>query len=579
MIPERRIGRQEDIPVNLSAIVGRVKAGDELAFDELFGYLTPRLQRFFQRRLPNDAEDLAQDTLTEMVAALPKYDMAVAGDQNRQFLGWTFTIARSVLNMELRGKIGRPATPFSDVNKHLGKSEITTIANDIGDRGIVDPNSNTEQEALQEPPLDLSPRFRERLAEMLSPDQLQVVDLRMNGKQIDQICQELGMTRRAALNRFYRAREKIEGDLIYPAGFKRVADYGENVMSHAASVGRLEAVKVLGLWYTTDEWVERYNRRRVMVEPQVLNEGYVLLNESTTKDEYGTLLGTRYTHLLRRQQGRIYIRPSDLDLFRENRQRRNKRYEAPDENYQHLSDFADTARGYERLGRAARNGDLQAVKNGTWVFAKPEDVAAFLAQPQPAQLEQRSGGLAGEAKRRTVTVFDASNLRKVPEVYTPEGFSEWFFSTAKIFSDQKLGWNKRRDLAQPDNSDMAIGTFVTQVSEWLQRKKIKMFPSYFKIANLKLVGRRSVDIASELGWTENSVTTTLSIIRKIIEENLIYPAGIVRVVDMRQEALNAAAIAGRLEAVWFLGRWYTTQDRIETYLAKRKVPVLDTSQK
>lgn len=566
-----RAERTEQPPIDLPNVLGRVKAGDEAAATELYGYLQPKLHVFFARRLPTEAEDLTQVTITEVMAALPKFDPSTSRkDLASSFGGWTFTIARSALNMELRRVLGRGATPFSDVMASRNTDNPSSMSELINDRGVPDQRQNVEEEATRENIEDLVPAFRDKLVEILSPGQLETVTLRMSGKSIDEIVEELGSTKRAVLNRMLRAREKIEDDLIYPAGFRQVADFQDGALSQAASKGRLEAVKLLGLWYTTDEWVQRYSLRRRIIDGSLQRPDYVLLTEETTPDEYGTLLGTRYTDLMTRHQGRIYISRAGLEDFRANRRRANKRFDSPGEEYRQLRDFAATTTEYSRLQRAASSGEIPAVKESEWWFVKPEDVETYFNSSPTSQAEPRNEARPTPVTR-DIVVYDASLHRELLEEDTPEVFASWFFSTAKVVSDQRLPWRKRRKIAQPDDLGEAVDAFTDQMGEWLKRRDVTLYPSFIRILNLKLTGKTNKDVADEIGWTVGSVTSTLSQIRSVIEERLIKPAGITRLSSYKDESLTIAAISGRLDAIWFLGKWYSTEEKLREYLAERKV--------
>lgn len=552
--------------IDIPSIIDRIKIGGEQAFVELDDYLRPRLNRFFNRRLPGQAEDLTQNTLAEVYEAIPSFEPTLDGrDYSLSFLAWTYVIARNNMNTELRSIIGEPATPFSEVI--IGRQDQVSMSDAIYDRGIAD---DKEQEPRREPQ-DLMPQFRERLTGLLSPAQLKAVELRINGVEIPDIIEKLKTTKRAVLNLMYKAREKIEGELFYPAGFRQLADYQDMALSQAAGRGSLEAVKFLGLWYTTDEWVQRYQYRRVALSQTVLDQGYIALSEHTTPDEYGTLLGTKYAHLLTRNQGRIYVREEGLVEFRKGRVRARKRIKAPADGYEYLTDLVSNITEEQKLRLAVTRGNLPAVKKGHWWFVKPEDASTFLAtdagRPRPVIRQMED---TGNSSQRYTEVFPASELEAFPENDFPESFKLWFFKHAKIISDRRLPWRKRRELPQPDDLEATVSIVKLQFRHWLTQRDIKMYPSYMKIVDLRIQGKKVHNIAVELGWKDKSVSSVLAIARRTIDQELIYPAGIKKVSGYKDEALAAAAVAGRLEAVWFLGRWYTTDEKVTEYQQKSK---------
>ena len=545
MIPERQRKQPE---IDIPCVVERAKTGDEQAVEVLDGFLRPKLTTFFRRRLPDEAEYLAQDTLAEVAAAIPSFDPALGRrDYSTNFMGWTFSIARANLNMELRRSLRERTVPFED---RMGSHST---------------DSREEQRTL-----DLSPLFRNKLAELLPPAQLETVELRMSGKREPEIIEKLQITDRAVRNRLYRARQTLEGKLIYPAGLRKVADYEDGALSVAASAGRLEAVQFLGLWYTTDAWVQRYQPRRVNPSQAMMEKNQMLLSDQVTPAEYGTLLGYRYRHLLTRHQGRIYVTAEGLEEFRRRKQRPDKRLRAPSAEYQPTREFASNITDAVRLRAAAMRGEIDALKEGAWWFVKPEEAAAFLAaQPTEPKVVSRPLEETSSVSKRETPTYNVAELEKLPEGEFPEAFNTWFFKTAKIVSDRRLPWSKKRKLPQPDNYEAAVEIFTRQLNEWIDLRAIKLYPSFRKLINLKIKGIKSETVAQELGWTFGSVTSTISSCRKALEEGLMSPAGIKRVVDYREKALDAAAKAGRLEAVWFMGRWYTTDGKVAEYRTKK----------
>ncbi len=531
--------------IDIPLVVKRIKAGDERAFAELDGFLRPELFRYLVRRLPNEAEDLTQDTLSEMYAALPSFEFDLKGkDPTKTFIKWTFTIARANINMELRRIIRTRGVSFEDtfVRQPKERTETTFI--------------------------DLMPRFKDRLTELLTPAQLKAVELRTAGKGISEIIDELGSTQRAVLNLMYRARDKIEGNLFYPAGFRLLADYQDGSLATAASRGGLEAVKFLGRWYTTDEWVQRYHYKRVTLSTSMLEQGFLPLAEQTTSDEYGTLLGFRYKHLLTRTQGRIYITQEGLNEFRSKRIRAKRRIKSPGKEYQQVSDFPATPAVKNRLTEALASGYLPGVKKGSWWFIKPEDAKEFLTTYTASQNNIRPIEVINSISQRQIELFSAVELENMPENDSHENFRNWFFKTAKAISDHRLPRKKRRHLPQPDNFELAVDIFLRQFNEWLKIREVNLSPYILEIVNLKLQGKKSTDIEKGLDKSEDSITGALSIARKAIENKIIYPAGIKRVASF-DKSLVPHAHGGRLDAVWFLGRWYTTDEKVAEYYNNR----------
>lgn len=108
--------------IDIQGVTSRIKTGDDLAVAELDGYLRPMLDQYFARRLPDRAEDLTQDTLIEVYAALNRFEPRGKGDFAKSFNSWTFTIARNNLYLELRKVLGKPVRTFSEIKMKDGST-------------------------------------------------------------------------------------------------------------------------------------------------------------------------------------------------------------------------------------------------------------------------------------------------------------------------------------------------------------------------------------------------------------------------------------------------------------------------
>ena len=105
----------------IRGLVIAARNGDEAAFVSLYRTYAPAVYRFCLARvgLPEDAEDLLQQTFLRVVEALPRYE-----DRGVPFGAWLFRIARSVtvdqhrrrrdelsLDLEVGETTGGPAAP------------------------------------------------------------------------------------------------------------------------------------------------------------------------------------------------------------------------------------------------------------------------------------------------------------------------------------------------------------------------------------------------------------------------------------------------------------------------------------
>jgi RNA polymerase sigma-70 factor (ECF subfamily) len=79
-------------PVIADPRVARARAGDELAFTELYDEYAPRVYRFLLLRVrqPADAEDLLQRVFLKVIEALPGFE-----ERGLPFGAWLFRIARN----------------------------------------------------------------------------------------------------------------------------------------------------------------------------------------------------------------------------------------------------------------------------------------------------------------------------------------------------------------------------------------------------------------------------------------------------------------------------------------------------
>jgi RNA polymerase sigma-70 factor (ECF subfamily) len=78
--------------VNVDPRVAQARAGDELAFTELYDEYAPRVYRFLLLRVrePADAEDLLQRVFLKVIEALPSFQ-----ERGLPFGAWLFRIVRN----------------------------------------------------------------------------------------------------------------------------------------------------------------------------------------------------------------------------------------------------------------------------------------------------------------------------------------------------------------------------------------------------------------------------------------------------------------------------------------------------
>ncbi|MBI2823052.1 MAG: RNA polymerase sigma factor [Planctomycetia bacterium] len=96
-------------PQSDALLVGRIRAGESEAWDELISRFEGRLLAFVESRIRRRAasEDVVQETFIGFLTSLPNYDVA------RPLEGYLFSIAAHKLTDHLRREGRRPALPLA----------------------------------------------------------------------------------------------------------------------------------------------------------------------------------------------------------------------------------------------------------------------------------------------------------------------------------------------------------------------------------------------------------------------------------------------------------------------------------
>jgi RNA polymerase sigma-70 factor (ECF subfamily) len=150
-------------------VMAAAQAGADWAVAVLYRSLQPRLLRFLRAQAPaQDAEDIAAQAWLEVAQALPRF----SGDEDG-FGALVFTVARRRLADHRRAVRRRPV-------EFVGDDTLATVA----DAGVA------EDEALAHLGGEEAAR---RLNELLSPDQAEVVLLRVvGGLSVEQVAALVG---------------------------------------------------------------------------------------------------------------------------------------------------------------------------------------------------------------------------------------------------------------------------------------------------------------------------------------------------------------------------------------------------
>ena len=181
----------ERIGESFDGVLAAAQEGAEWAVAVLYRSLQPQVLRFLRARVPQDAEDIASQAWLEVARALPRF----SGEED-DFRALVFTIARRRLADHRRATRRRPVD--------LVGAEILT--------GISD-GAAPDDEVLASLAGDAAAR---RVAELLSPDQAEVVLLRVvAGLSVDEVAALLGKrhgTVRVLQHRALRRLAKKLGD-------------------------------------------------------------------------------------------------------------------------------------------------------------------------------------------------------------------------------------------------------------------------------------------------------------------------------------------------------------------------------
>ncbi len=384
-LAEKSIYRKLPLEIpEVKQLVNRFVLGDQDAFTAIDGYLRPHLVRFFSTRLKTDADDLTQETLMRIARGLPKFRDRYSEDANfsAHLVLSCFKTAKNVLNTGLRRQISKDrlvVTLTTDPDREEDVSTDTLLSqkalkNNQPLPSSEDEISKREQEAEQK---QLIVMLREKIADiLLRPNQIKIINLALDGKNHEEIAAELGYKNKKVVSCLLsQARVKIDKELIFPTGYRRAIGFGHNVQS-AAFIGRLPAVKFLGMLYTTEEAVLRYQNTKRAVDKRLLNEGY--LPFSMLSPQETQRLRAKHPQLLKQHRGLTYIHREQLEEFRRNASGAI-RPESVGENSQYIKiiKFAKIQREYKRLLYAVRKGRLKAIKRGYHWFTTQEAVEEF----------------------------------------------------------------------------------------------------------------------------------------------------------------------------------------------------------
>ncbi len=167
---------------------------------------------------------------------------------------------------------------------------------------------------------------------LLNDGQKMVVDLKLQGYSDDDINGVVGIGKGAVKARLTRVRRRIEKALLFPNGFRPIAEFVSSEdelfqLYAACRTGKILAPHVLGNWYTHRKWVKEYIKNHI--DPPAPE--YVLVSSFAGSDtrnyEYisNNLSHPRLRVIVR--DGRLYAHPDDMEevLAAKNAQKKERK--------------------------------------------------------------------------------------------------------------------------------------------------------------------------------------------------------------------------------------------------------------
>src|SRR5215213_6853918 len=175
-------------------LVGRVLAGDETAFEELFNRHRRRVAliagRFFRRR--EQIEEIIQESFTKAYLALPDF----SNERETSFASWLARISFNTCYDELRRQKRRPESALSEVTEEesdwlQGRLRAETAGSDVESAAVA---------------RDLAQKL---LARLSPEDRLLLVMLDVEGMSVGEIAELNGWSASKVKVRAHRARASL----------------------------------------------------------------------------------------------------------------------------------------------------------------------------------------------------------------------------------------------------------------------------------------------------------------------------------------------------------------------------------
>lgn len=354
----------ESVPsLNIPEIVEKSKSGEVDAKNILGSHLIAKLSPLAQRRIPEKADDLVQESLIRIFSNLDNFDPEWGkGSYTQNFYAWSFVIAKNVLIDEIRRQ-----------------KQETELYDDIE---ASEPQRAKESEILSKE--EFEKKLKEWIMDNLPPgNERTVTYLAAGGLKNKEVTNLTRMPLGSVKVRLHHGRKKTEEGFLFPLGLRRTSSYQEEYsrLSSASLVGYLPAIQVLHLWYTTDDAVIEYLKKHPREQKEVWGDLLPATKYLTSK-EY-SLLTNKYMELATTKNGRILISPDNLqELRRRHKHARPARFQRPRSDVEPIANLAKTEVEYRRLIDAARDGRIDGIKTGKRWFITKEAADQFLSPPR-----------------------------------------------------------------------------------------------------------------------------------------------------------------------------------------------------
>lgn len=361
-----RIGLEVDDAYRASqlptVLIQSAQAGHPDALNKLVEILTPVIRRRFRYETDN-VDDLTQETLIDLLRKLPGLNLILT-DRLSTPLDVLSARAGGFARMTLKKERHKRLKQQRAITK-----EKTAL--------LSGESPTTEKEPTIIDFKAISDELQKRLAEFLSPREIEIINLTQSGESIDQIADKLNIKPGSLISYRSGARKKVEKELFDTVGLKPFSHFGDilpmSTMLYATKNASMQAVMFMGVFYTTDAWIKSYQQRRNSIDPVMLEQGYLLLGESTTPLEYSSLTQPEYDHLVRRHKGRLYIKSDDLAQIRETRSAQKKSSPINLES-KGLMELATSPAEYTAIVRAVRKGKMEYTRKGRKILTTQETV-------------------------------------------------------------------------------------------------------------------------------------------------------------------------------------------------------------